>query len=151
MLTLICQYYVPKEKFRRDEIDTCFRKNIENPLITKMLIFFERKEDMVLLPDLPKIEKRFYAERLTYGFWLKETNKMPTGTLSLIINSDIYLTESVAHLISNKEYLLNEKKFVALTRYNPNTEGEGFVLNSNPHWTQDTWAIVKPEKGFPSA
>lgn len=151
MLTLICQYYVPKEKFRRDEIDTCFRKNIENPLITKMLIFFERKEDMSLLPDLPKIEKRFYAERLTYGFWLKETNKMPTGTLSLIINSDIYLTESVSHLISSKEYLLNEKKFVALTRYNPNTEGEGFVLNSNPHWTQDTWAIVKPEQGFSSA
>lgn len=151
MLTLICQYYVPKEKFRRDEIDTCFRKNIENPLITKMLIFFERKEDMALLPDLPKIEKRFYAERLTYGFWLKETNKMPTGTLSLIINSDIYLTESIAHLISNKEYLLKEKKFVALTRYNPNTEGEGFVLNSNPHWTQDTWAIVKPEQGFSSA
>ncbi len=151
MLTLICQYYVPKDKLRRDEIDTCFRKNIENPLITKMLIFFEKKEDMPLIPDIPKIEKRFYADRLTYGFWLKETNKMPVGTLSLVINSDIYLTESISHLISSKDYLLKEKKFVALTRYNPNTEGEGFVLNSNPHWTQDTWAIVKPEQGFSSA
>ena len=151
MLTLICQYYVPKDRHRREEIDTCFHKNIENPLVTKMLIFFERKEDMALLPDIPKIEKRFYADRLTYGFWLKETNKFPAGTLSLVINSDIYLTESVSHLISNKEYILKEKKFVALTRYNPNVEGEGFVLNGNPHWTQDAWAVVKPEPGFSSA
>ena len=93
MLTLICQYYVPKEKIRRNEIDACFHENIKNPLITKMIIFFERQEDMSLIPDIPKIEKKLHTIRLTYGFWLRETNKMPVGTLSLIINSDIYLTE----------------------------------------------------------
>ena len=140
---------MPKNKKRQVEIDTCFQKNIENPIVKKFFIFFEKESDMALIPDHKKIVKKFYPERVTYGWWLKETNKLPSGSLSVFINSDIYLTDSVRHLILHKQAMIREKIFVALTRYNP--DGDGFKLNEHPHWTQDMWAVVKPFEGFPTA
>jgi hypothetical protein len=149
MLILFAQYYVPKNVERKMEIDKCFKKNIESSRVDKFIIYFEKEEDKILIPDNRKIEKKLRKERLTYGFWLSETNKYKTGTLSIIINSDIYITDTFDHLKENSDYLLRNKKFVALTRYNP--EGNGYKLNEDPHWTQDCWAIVKTDNEFSSA
>jgi hypothetical protein len=151
MLTLYAQYYVPKNEARQAEIDACFRNNIANPLVTSFIIYFEKESDMDLIQDDKKITKILYEKRLTYGFWLLETNKLSTGSLSILINSDIYLTKSVKHLVNNKHLILSKKKFIALTRYNPDQNNNKFILNANPHWTQDTWAIVKGEENFSSA
>lgn len=149
MLTLFAQYFVPKTSKRRAEIDECFLKNIENPLVAKFIIYFEKEADMSLLPDNRKIIKRLQAERMTYGFWLRETNKLPVGTLSILINSDIYLNETAQYLIVKTPYIQEHKKFIALSRYNP--DGDGFRLNEDPHWTQDAWAVVRSSEDIPSA
>ena len=149
MLTLFAQYFVPKTSKRRAEIDECFLKNIENPLVAKFIIYFEKEADMSLLPDNRKIIKRLQAERMTYGFWLRETNKLPVGTLSILINSDIYLNETAQYLIVKTPYIQEHKKFIALSRYNP--DGGGFRLNEDPHWTQDAWAVVRSSEDIPSA
>jgi hypothetical protein len=149
MLTLFAQYFVPKTSKRRAEIDECFLKNIENPLVAKFIIYFEKEADMGLLPDNRKIIKRLQAERMTYGFWLRETNKLPVGTLSILINSDIYLNETAQYLIVKTPYIQEHKKFIALSRYNP--DGDGFRLNEDPHWTQDVWAVVRSSEDIPSA
>jgi hypothetical protein len=149
MLTLFAQYFVPKTSKRRAEIDKCFLKNIENPLVTKFIIYFEKEADMDLLPDNSKIIKRLQAERMTYGFWLRETNKLHPGALSIFINSDIYLNETVKYLIAKTPYIQEKKKFIALSRYNP--DEDGFRLNEDPHWTQDVWALVRPNEDIPSA
>ncbi|QWD37648.1 exostosin family protein [Polynucleobacter paneuropaeus] len=104
---------------------------------------------MNLLPDNRKIIKRLQAERMTYGFWLRETNKLPVGTLSILINSDIYLNETAQYLIVKTPYIQEHKKFIALSRYNP--DGDGFRLNEDPHWTQDAWAVVRSSEDIPSA
>jgi hypothetical protein len=149
MLTLFAQYYVPKTQKRRSEIDQCFKKNIENDFIKNFIILFEREEDMKLIPDHKKIKKKFFPDRMTYAHWLKETDKLKPGTLSLLVNSDIYLTDSVNHLIENAKLMQEQKRFLALSRYNP--VSDGVELNSNPHWTQDTWGIVKTDEAFPIA
>jgi hypothetical protein len=41
MITVFAQYYVPKSTLRRKEIDACFKKNLENSLISKFIIYFE--------------------------------------------------------------------------------------------------------------
>jgi hypothetical protein len=69
--------------------------------------------------------------------------------LSLLVNSDIFLTDSISHLIENIKKIQDEKRFVALSRYNP--VPNGIELNSNPHWTQDTWGIVKGKEVMQSA
>jgi len=149
MLTVFVQYYVPKNPARAAELDECFRQNIANPLISTMMIFFEVEADMALIPDHQKIVKRFYPQRMTYGYWLRETDKLPVGELSFLINSDMYLTESVSHLIANRQAILDDKKFVAISRYNP--ENGQLVLNKDPHWTQDVWGLAKGSEPFPPA
>jgi len=149
MLTVFAQYYVPKSALRRKEIDTCFKKNLENPLISKFIIYFENESDMGYFADSPKLEKRFLSDRMTYGFWLKETDKLPVGTLSILVNSDIYLTESISHLLVHRQSLAEQKRFIAITRYNP--DQGSFTLNKDPHWCQDTWGVVKASSSFPRA
>ncbi|MDH4482518.1 MAG: exostosin family protein [Rhodoferax sp.] len=149
MLTLFAQYYVPKTQKRREEIDQCFKKNIENSLVSSFVILFEKEEDKKLISDHKKIIKKFSPNRLTYADWLKETELLAPGTLSLLVNSDIYLTDSVKHLIDNAAKMQSEKRFLALSRYNP--VPDGLELNSNPHWTQDTWGVVKAKDKLPAA
>jgi hypothetical protein len=149
MITVFAQYYIPKNTLRRKEIDACFKKNLENPLISKLIIYFENDADRRFFPDSPKLEKRSLPDRMTYGFWLKETDKLPLGTLSLLINSDIYLTESISHLLAHRQALAQQKRFIAITRYNP--DQSNFTLNKDPHWCQDTWGVVKTSTPFPTA
>ena len=149
MLILFAQYYVPDSKKRAAEINQCFERNINNDLISKFIIYFEKQEDMKLIPDNKKIIKKYHPHRMTYAYWLKETEQQNEGTLCMLINSDIYLTKSIDHLIKNIKVIQEEKKFIALTRYNP--VNNGFELNSNPHWCQDSWAIVKDNAALPSA
>lgn len=149
MLTLFAQYFVPKTKKRQDEIFQCFEKNIENNFVENFIILFEREEHMKIIPNHKKIKKKLLPDRITYAYWLKETEKLKSGTLSILINSDIYLTDSVNHLIENAKVMQEQKRFLALTRYNPVIGG--VELNSNPHWTQDTWGIVKTDEPLPIA
>lgn len=141
MIVLFAQYYKPKSRNRRDEINECFRKNIENQLIDRVVILFEDDADMSLFPDKPNIEKKLFKKRVTYGDWLEMTNDLEPGTISIIVNSDIYLDETVSYLKENAAYIDQNKIFIALSRYNI-TESE-HKLNQNPHWTQDTWAIYR--------
>lgn len=153
MLTVFVQYFVARTPVRQKELDLCIQRNIENPLISKFIVYFEKETDMPLVPDHPRVEKRFYAPRMTYGFWLKETDKLPIGELSILINTDMYLTDSISHLIAQREKILSEKRFIALSRYNPNYESnpEEFALNKDPHWTQDVWGVAKSAEPFPAA
>jgi len=150
MITLFCQYYIPVNADRRKEIDICFKQNIENKAIDKIIMYFEKESDMKLIPDNKKIIKRFYPDRMSYGFWLKETDKLPVGTVSLLVNADIYLNETIRHFAEHAEKMRREKRFIALTRYNPDGAG-GLKLNNNPHWTQDTWGVVKDLNPMPHA
>ena len=146
MLTLFAQYYVPSDKKRLAEINACFKKNIENPLVEKFIIFFEKESDLELIPKYSKLEKKVHPKRLTYSDWLKETQLLEDGSLSVLINSDIYLTKTIEVLNQHIVEIESQKRFIALSRHNPTANG--LELNSNPHWTQDLWALVKPKEGF---
>jgi hypothetical protein len=148
MLTLYAQYYVPSDRLRQREIHECFERNLSNPLVHQFVIFFENEEDQRLIPNYPKVIKKNWPQRLTYRKWLEETNSLPVGALSILINSDIYLTSSISHLIENQALIASQKRFIALSRYNPSEQD--FSLNKNPHWTQDTWALVRSAEKLPS-
>ena len=149
MITLFYQYYIPNNKLRRAEIDACLKNNIENKAIDQIMLYFEKESDMNLVPDQSKIKKAFLPERMTYAFWLKETEKLPAGVFSVLVNSDIYFDETVNYFSRESQSIAKGMMFVALTRYNPN--GQTLTLNPNPHWTQDAWGVVRGDQKFPSA
>lgn len=148
MLTLFSQYYVPIDPHRKSEIDECFKQNLANPLVGQLIVFFEKIEDQAGFLNHPKVVKKILPRRLMYRDWLEQTNQLNRGSLAVLVNSDIYLTESIQHLINNSGLIAKQKRFIALSRYNPSS-GK-YVLNSNPHWTQDTWALVRSEEDIPN-
>ena len=75
-------------------------------------MFFEKKEDMTLFSGSDKVVKLFYPDILTYGEWLKASNDLSEGEVSILINADIYLDQSLANLRIHSEYLKNEKKLI---------------------------------------
>lgn len=149
MIVVFYQYYKPKNAARRAEIDECLNKNLANKKIDRLMVFFEDQSHMSLIDDRPNLIKQFLPDRMSYSFWLKETDKLPVGSISLLLNSDIYLDETVEYLKSESKNILQEQMFIALTRYNP--AGGGFKLNDNPHWTQDVWGVAKGEQPFHKA
>ena len=127
-LWLIQQYYLPTQSKRAKEIKQCLEKNLENPLIDKIILLNETKLD---LPKNPKIEQIVIGHRMKYSDVFKHIQTLP-DVIVAFANSDIYLTDTFRNLWS-----VNLRDvFVSLLRYEPN--GELFGPRSD---SQDTWVV----------
>lgn len=146
---LFVQYYVPRDVTRQRETDTCLRRNIDNPLVDVIHVFLEKEEDRPRIPTDRKVKVSLLPRRITYADWLENTNTLTPGDISICLNADMYLDGSVELLRKHAKMLAERRHFLALSRYNH--DGKRFVLNSNPHWTQDTWVVVRGDQPFPSA
>jgi len=144
------QFYRPKDDQRWSEVRECLAKNSSNPQINFLHVLYENEEDLQYIEVSPKVILSPLAERLNYGMWLKRSQQLlEPGDVSLLLNSDIYLDETLKFLRDDHEQLVAHNVFIALTRYNP--AGPLLRLNKNPHWTQDVWGVTIPDKPFPTA
>ena len=143
------QFYRPKDEQRWDEVRSCLEKNASNPQIDVLHVLYERKEDLKFVTRSRRIAFSPLVERLTYSKWLNLSMQLDAGDVSLLINSDIYLDETLTVLRDSHSQLVRHKVFLALTRYNP--VGKLLLLNKNPHWTQDVWGLTVPEQPFDKA
>ncbi len=146
---IFVQYYVPRDLTRQRETDTCLRRNIDNPLVDVIHVFLEKEEDRPRIPIDRKVKVSLLPRRITYADWLENTNTLAVGDISICLNADMYLDESVEQLRKHAKMLSERRHFLALSRYNH--DGKRFTLNSNPHWTQDTWVVVRGVQPFQSA
>jgi hypothetical protein len=113
MIRLFYNYYEDKNPVRKKEIDMCLQKNLDNKLMTTIIIES--------------------ASKPTYDSFFKQINKV-TGPddINIICNSDIFFDETIAHVASIKD-----KEVYALLRwewFNPN-----HITHSDRPDSQDTW------------
>lgn len=115
MIRLFYNYYEDKNPIRKREIDFCLQKNLENKLMTTIVIE---------TPGKP-----------SYNFFFDQINKVTSpDDINIICNSDIFFDETIA-LAAN----IKEKEMYALLRWewhNP--------MNSTFHErpdSQDTWIV----------
>lgn len=130
-LYMITQYYKPTQLARQREIDSCLKKNLDNPLIDRMILLNETQLDLPVTNA--KIQQEVIGERLKYSTvikWIAE--KAPPNTYCVFANSDIYLDETWKNLWATKM----EDRFLSLLRYENN---ELFGPRSD---SQDTWVIL---------
>ena len=129
-LWLIQQYYVHPNSKRAKEINTCLEKNIENPLIDKIILLNEKK---YTLPNSDKIQQVVIGHRMKYRDVFEHINTLPEDILVVFSNSDIYLTETFRNL-----WTINIKnKFLSLLRYEETTQE---LFGPRPD-SQDTWIV----------
>lgn len=141
-LWLITQYYTPEKGRRRAEIDACLKKNVECPLVDKIVLLNERPCLSREMRD-PKIEEHVVGKRLTYAVvmrWIYE--KVPKDTLIAFANADIFLEgDSWRNLWAAD--LEKVPKFLALLRWDVETTDTKDAKLFGPRAdSQDTWIIA---------
>lgn len=114
MIRLFYNYYEDKNPFRKQEIDYCRQKNLENKLLTTILVES--------------------AAKPTYDFFFEQINKV-TGPddINIICNSDIFFDDTIkfAEHIQHKE-------LYALLRWEWKPGGPRF--HERPD-SQDVWIV----------
>lgn len=135
-LILCTQYYRAKDEKRQQEIDICLRRNTNNPEIDKVIIFTEAGSPEIMsgkaAHDIIPI-----GRRLRYSDWIRLASKEQDAII-IVANSDIYPLFTRAQLLAT---LSRPNDGLALTRRNWDPKRKQGVLNLQPQWTQDLWAI----------
>ena len=155
-LILYTQYYRARTPERQAELDHCLRSNLQHPQLDQVVVL--REPDAPELPGEARMPVQVIeeAERLTYAAWMRMLQQ-ESEAIGILINSDIALGQGWEQL---QQVLNTPESALALSRYNPSTNGGPLRLNKFPHWTQDTWpCAVMPRSqtacsmpaAFPSA
>ncbi len=140
-LWMISQYYVPSRAKRAREVSHCLKKNVENPLLDKIVLLNEEDLSTKFPVQSPKIQQEILGHRLTYGDvigWIQKN--VPENVLVVFANSDIYLDNSWRILWS----VNMENKFLSLLRYDMTENGmeETAKLFGPRPDSQDTWVVL---------
>lgn len=142
-LVLVTQYYSPDKSRRRKELAACLEKNVENPIIDKIVLL---NEAPVALPpaaaDSPKVEQQIIGHRPTYADVFRWMKTVEPETIVAFANSDIVLdAESWRPLWATNL----ERQFLALLRYEvtglTQEEMEKATLFGPRPDSQDTWVV----------
>lgn len=125
-MILLVNYYKDKNKERQAEIDECLRKNIEHPLIDRIIIF---KDEHIEVPADKKIIPVRWNGRPSYSDYFRIGSKY--NDIKILANSDIYFDESLEYCNTIKD-----KQVFALCRWN---KVNGSIEFYNRIDSQDVW------------
>jgi len=136
-ITLWTPYYQAATVERQAELDECLHRNIACALIEKVVLLVDDGHEPPFGSD--KVEVVSLAQRPRYQDWIADVRRRTEPGLAILANSDIYFDDSVALL---NEIFQRDNTFMALTRFD--CVGESLIPHSNPHWSQDAWALRVP-------
>ena len=142
-IALIQQYYRTATSARQQEIDTCLRNNLSNPMIDKVHLLTEELYCLTEFPETEKIRQTVIGERLSFARAFRYANAAdPHGQDAwLLANADIHFDDTLAAL---RGVRLDGVVF-ALTRHDIQPDGS---LTPAPaefaHGSQDCWIFRTP-------
>ena len=136
-IILVTQYYIPKNKEREKEINTCLIKNLENNIIDEIHLYIENDYDFNFLKDKNKIKFIKTNKQLSYNTVFNYSNIYDENHIIILSNSDIYFNNTLKNI-----YDLNFNNiFYALNRYDIDKNNKLVLYDVN--YSQDVW-IWKP-------
>lgn len=138
-IVLYTPYFKAKTLERQKEIDLCIQKNIQNPLISSVILLADNYSEVPFTHEKVSVEYVNYTP--TYDDWLQRANSK-VDTIAILCNSDIYFDESIQLV---HEVLQTPDTFLCLTRYDVKVTGD-IVLYADSHWSQDVWAYSTSSK-----
>lgn len=148
---LLITFYRENDKYRVGEYRACVKRNLRNPFIEKIHVFYENRsghtaEDFLSHPKI-KIHDFEMSERqgITYGHLIDFANQHLPGKVVIIANTDIYFDCSLRAL---ERYDLTNK-VLALTRYDCGAykgwHGKPWFRHD---FSQDSWIFRAPLRKF---
>jgi hypothetical protein len=163
-INVFMQFFIHPNCNRQLEFITCLRKNTENPLITHIYLLNEQIYDVSDFGphiDTSKIIQVNISHRLKYSDVFYYINANNVTGFNIIINSDIFLDDTIANLFHTDLHL--QKKMYALLRYDilnldplhvelfgPRPDSQDcWIIHSNFHITNHEAKIFNFELGMP--
>jgi len=139
-IVLITQYF--ESEHAREDIENALRKNLENPMISEVVLLneFEFTRDLGFLPHAEKIKKFVIKQRLTFAIAFSFANDYYPNRTIILANSDIYFDNSLVRLGDTRTLQLNRQVLV-LTKWTPADNGVNMNLRTD---SQDAWIFQPP-------
>lgn len=142
---LVQQYYVSPQARRFREINHCLEKNIDNPLIDRILLLNEAGTEVPVRFQVHKLQIEQIEGRITYARALQaiKTHCPPTA-IAIFANSDIWFDESLSVVWSIP--LAERRLFLALLRWEEK-DGETTIFGPRND-SQDSWIVARSTLDF---
>jgi hypothetical protein len=138
MINLFTNYYLDKSVSRQKEIDDCILKNVQHPLIDRVILFLDQAALDHLVKTIPT-EKVYYmliSGRPSFNHYFLKTKSYPDD-INIITNADIYFNQTLEYVKGIQDW-----DCYALSRWD--MEKNGRIKHWNHPDSQDVW-IFKGE------
>lgn len=134
----VTQLFRPTTSARRHEITTCLRRNIESPLLDRIVLLNEKPE---VFPKSSKVSEVIIGKRLRYSTVLEWiAAEVPDDVIVAFANADICIDTDSWRSLWSVEL---SGRFLALLRYDvPVSEDVSDAVLFGPRAdSQDTWVV----------
>ena len=136
---LIYQYFVQRNASRNKELQECLRRNVENPLITKIFLLNEKiYSDKELGIQSDKIKQRNIVNRIRFKDIFNFVEKEQLKGYIVTCNADIFFDKTINNLRTSN--MSENKQLLALLRFDYTNKQLGKCKLFGPRAdSQDTW------------
>jgi hypothetical protein len=140
---LLTSLYHEQKEGRIEEYKKCLLKNLEHPLIEKIIVFFDTKGAAIncalldFIKNLP-ITIEYLEGRPTFKLIFNYADYFYHGRRILVSNADIYFNDTL-QLLNQVDF---DNLFVALTRWDEDVFGRLKPFHGNR--SQDVWIYRAP-------
>ena len=136
---LIYQYFVHRNASRNKELQECLRRNVENPLITKIFLLNEKiYSDKELGIQSDKIKQRNIVNRIRFKDIFNFVEKEQLKGYIVTCNADIFFDKTINNLRTSN--MSENKQLLALLRFDYTNKQLGKCKLFGPRAdSQDTW------------
>lgn len=143
-ITLIQQFFIHRDSIRMRELVQCLENNIENPYIDEIILLNEDIYNLEkcgvkksLLEGKNKVKQINISSRLSFHYVINYIKHQLKNRICIIANTDIYFDSSLS-LLRGVDL---SKKFLALLRYNVNSNGSTTLHHGGRPDSQDVWIM----------
>lgn len=147
-IILITQFFIHRDKKRREEFEYAFQQNVNNPKIDKILLLNERiYTPEELGTNSPKIQQVNHKNRLTFQDAFQAMKNHGGNNYYMLANFDIFFDKTLSNL---RKIKLDERKYMIALVRNEFKKGQKLkdCKTTGVNWAQDTWIIHS--KNLPS-
>jgi len=131
------------DKYHNQEIAYCLRLNMQNPSIDTLHILSEDHSIIDQFPDHAII----LNDRPTFSDWLRQSQHLRHGDVTLIVNADILIQSDLSYLSDILDF--GERCLATSSRYEFDYERGIVSPHHNPKTSQDMWALRVSDRVFP--
>jgi len=141
---LLISFWDSADSKRQQELFFCLRKNIDNPYLRRIVLFYDGKSNPQEFHH-PKISVVPCQEFPTYGLFFDYAARHLVGELIIVANTDIFFDHTLG-LLDGYNF---DNTVLALTRYDMDQQKDHKGrISKRFSWSQDSWIFLSPLKKF---